>query len=82
MLVQGISGDRNSLGYFGYAYYIENTDRLKVVAVDGGGGCIERATELSGDEHVAGHDMGILENGNRHFPSTFLIIDINFIHLK
>ena len=41
VLVQGIAGDKNSLGYFGYAYYIENTDKLKLVAVDSGGGCIE-----------------------------------------
>ena len=40
VLVTGISGDSNSLGYFGYAYYAENADRLKLVAIDGGNGCI------------------------------------------
>ena len=40
VLVQGISGDRNALGYFGYAYYSQNTDKLKLVAVDSGGGCV------------------------------------------
>jgi phosphate transport system substrate-binding protein len=40
VLVLGISGDRNALGYFGYAYYIENTDKLKLVGVDGGKGCV------------------------------------------
>lgn len=40
VLVQGISGDRYSLGYFGYAYYAANTDKLKLVAVDSGSGCI------------------------------------------
>ncbi len=40
VLVQGISGDRNALGYFGYAYYIENSDKLKAVAVDDGNGCV------------------------------------------
>ena len=40
VLVQGISGDRNALGYFGYAYYIENPGKLKIVAVDGGDGCV------------------------------------------
>lgn len=33
VLVQGITGDRNSLGYFGLAYYEENRDKLKLVAV-------------------------------------------------
>ena len=40
VLVQGIAGDRNALGYFGYAYYVENPDLLKLVAVDGGAGCV------------------------------------------
>ena len=40
VLVQGISGDRNALGYFGYAYYSQNTDKLKLVEVDNGNGCV------------------------------------------
>ncbi|MGF1497059.1 MAG: PstS family phosphate ABC transporter substrate-binding protein [Elainellaceae cyanobacterium] len=35
ILVIGVEGDPNALGYFGYAYYIENQDRLQSVAVDG-----------------------------------------------
>jgi phosphate transport system substrate-binding protein len=34
VLVQGVSGDENALGYFGYAYYEENKNRLKLVPVD------------------------------------------------
>ena len=41
VLVQGIAGDRGSLGYFGYAYYASNSDKLKLVGVDSGSGCIE-----------------------------------------
>ena len=33
VLVQGVARDVNSLGYFGYAYYAENKDKLKAVAV-------------------------------------------------
>lgn len=33
VLVQGVSRDVNGLGYFGYAYYIENKDRLAAVSV-------------------------------------------------
>jgi len=35
VLVLGIAGDFGTIGYFGYAYYTENSDRLSVVAVDG-----------------------------------------------
>ncbi len=40
VLVQGIAGDTNALGYFGYAYFTQNTDKLKAVAVDDGKGCV------------------------------------------
>ena len=33
VLVQGVSRDVNALGYFGYAYYAENTDKLKAVPI-------------------------------------------------
>ena len=49
LLVQGIRGDRNSLGYFGYAYYAENRDSLKLVAVDSGSGCVAPSDETVGD---------------------------------
>jgi phosphate transport system substrate-binding protein len=32
-LVQGVTQDVNALGYFGYAYYAENQDKLKAVAI-------------------------------------------------
>jgi phosphate transport system substrate-binding protein len=35
VLVQGVSGDENALGYFGYSYYLNNRDKLKLLAVDG-----------------------------------------------
>ena len=38
VLVQGIANDKNALGYFGFAYYIENSNKLKAVAIDGGKG--------------------------------------------
>jgi phosphate transport system substrate-binding protein len=45
MLVQGISGDRYALGFFGYAYLAGNRERLNVVAVDGGMGCVNPSQE-------------------------------------
>ena len=45
VLVQGVAGDKNALGYFGYAYFAENRDKVKAIAVDGGSGCIEPSPE-------------------------------------
>ncbi|HUQ78965.1 MAG TPA: PstS family phosphate ABC transporter substrate-binding protein [Patescibacteria group bacterium] len=41
VLVTGVAGDANAIAFFGYAYYVENSDKLKAVQVDGGAGCIE-----------------------------------------
>jgi len=38
VLVQGVAGDKNAIGYFGLAYYEENKDKLKVAPIDGGKG--------------------------------------------
>ncbi len=35
VLVQGVAGDQNALGYFGFGYFEENQDRLKALTVDG-----------------------------------------------
>jgi phosphate transport system substrate-binding protein len=38
VLVQGVANDINALGFFGFAYYAENSKKLKAVAVDNGKG--------------------------------------------
>ncbi|MGD8869428.1 MAG: PstS family phosphate ABC transporter substrate-binding protein [Gemmatimonadales bacterium] len=40
VLVRGVAGGRYALGYFGYAYYVNNADKLKAVAIDDGDGCV------------------------------------------
>lgn len=50
VLVQAIAGDRLALGFFGYAYYVQNTNRLKLLAIDdsddtNGAGCIAPSPE-------------------------------------
>ena len=41
VLVQGVAGNKNAIGYFGYAYYAENQGKLKAVAVDAGKGGVK-----------------------------------------
>src|SRR3954451_17400237 len=45
VLVQGVAGEPGGLGYFGHSYYEQNKDKLNLVKVDGGGGCVEPTTE-------------------------------------
>ncbi|NJM05497.1 PstS family phosphate ABC transporter substrate-binding protein [Candidatus Gracilibacteria bacterium] len=43
LIAQDVSDNPNGLAFFGYAYYVEYGDQLRVVAVDGGAGCITPA---------------------------------------
>ncbi len=38
VLVQGVASDHNALGFFGFAYYIENAKKITAVAIDSGNG--------------------------------------------
>jgi phosphate transport system substrate-binding protein len=49
MLVRGVVGEKGALGYFGYAYYTQNADKLKLVAVDGGDGPVKPSQETVPD---------------------------------
>lgn len=41
VLVKGVSASDQTLGYFGFAYYLANQAKLKAVKVDSGSGCVE-----------------------------------------
>ena len=47
VLVQGISGEKSSLGYFGFSFFEENQDILRAVAIDhgSGSGCVAPTRE-------------------------------------
>jgi phosphate transport system substrate-binding protein len=45
VLVQGVSGESGGLGYFGFSYYEQNQDKLGLVKVDGGDGCVEPSAQ-------------------------------------
>ncbi|GAB4436203.1 MAG: PstS family phosphate ABC transporter substrate-binding protein [Rhodocyclaceae bacterium] len=51
VLVQGVSRDAGALGYFGYAYYAENKDKLKAVPIVNSKG---KAVEPSAENVVNG----------------------------
>jgi phosphate transport system substrate-binding protein len=45
VLVQGVSGEEGGLGYFGFSYYEQNQDKLNLVGVDAGSGCVKPSNE-------------------------------------
>jgi phosphate transport system substrate-binding protein len=48
-LVTGVEGDNGGLGYFGFSYYEGAQDKLNLVGVDAGGGCVKPSTQTIQD---------------------------------
>jgi phosphate transport system substrate-binding protein len=44
-LVAGVSTDPNALGYFGFAYYQKNKDKLRSLSIDNGKGAVSPSVE-------------------------------------
>ena len=65
VLVTGVAGDVNAISYFGYAYYAENTDKLKAVEIDGGNGCV-----APNDETIADNSYSPLSRPLFIYPNT------------
>ena len=83
VLVQGITGDKGSLGYFGYAYYRENEDKLKLVAVDSGSGCVSPSLETipSGEYSPLSRPLFIYVNiGSLLRPEVKAFVDFYMEH--
>lgn len=49
VIVQGVAASKGGLGYFGFTYFEENKDKLKLVKVDGGGGCVAPSVAAAQD---------------------------------
>ncbi len=49
VVVQGVAGSPNALGYFGFTYFEENADKLQSVEIDSGAGCVGPSAQTAQD---------------------------------
>jgi phosphate transport system substrate-binding protein len=49
VIVQGVSGERGGLGYFGFSYFEQNQGALKALEVDSGAGCVAPSADTAQD---------------------------------
>lgn len=47
--VTGVAAAKGALGYFGFSYYEDNTDKLRAVQIDSGKGCIAPSVPTAQD---------------------------------
>lgn len=53
VIVQGVSGSPNAIGYFGYTYFEENAQTLKAIEIDSGKGCVAPNAQTAQDGSYA-----------------------------
>ena len=46
-IIQGVEGSEAAIGYLGFAYYSQNTDRVKALGIDDGDGCVKPSLEAA-----------------------------------
>ena len=80
VLVQGVAGDEGALAFFGLAYVEENADRLRVLAVDSGAGCVVPSAETvqSGEYAPLARVEFVYVNADRVNPVLDQLIDFTF----
>ena len=62
--VTGVEGLPGGMGYFGFSFYQENSDKLKALEVDGGDGCVAPSEETVQDGlHALGRPLFIYPSG-------------------
>jgi phosphate transport system substrate-binding protein len=84
VLIQGIGGDKGSLGYFGYAYYQESKDKLKLLGIDSGSGCVKPSpiSIPSGEYTPLSRPLFIYVNTDsyKNKPAVKRLVDFYMIH--
>jgi len=45
VIITGVSGEENAIGYLGFSFYEQNQDKLNVIDVDSGSGCVKPSLE-------------------------------------
>ena len=82
VIIQGIAGTEanpDTLGWVGYAYYAENTDVVKALAVDGGDGCVAPTVDtISSGEYPIARPLFVYVNAGRAEENETLAAFIDF----
>lgn len=63
VIIENVSGSDSSLGWVGFAFADENAERVKLLAVDGGDGCVAPTPEtIASNEYPISRDLYIYVN--------------------
>ncbi|MTG90269.1 phosphate ABC transporter substrate-binding protein PstS family protein [Cellulosimicrobium sp. BIT-GX5] len=80
LTVQGVSGATGAMGFFGLSYAEENSDSVKLLAVDGGDGCVvpSKETVQDGTYSPLGRPLFIYVNNAKYAENEALRSFVDF----
>ncbi len=80
VIIEGISSNDTSLGWVGYAFFVENQDLVKAIAIDGGdGSCAEPTPEtISSGEYPIARPLFIYVDANKLESKPELVAFVDY----
>lgn len=79
VIIENISGSDSSLGWVGYAFADENADRVKLLEVDGGDGCVAPTPEtIASNEYPISRDLYIYVNADNAAANEALAAFVDY----
>jgi len=80
VIIEGISGNDTSLGWVGYAFFVENQDVVKALGVDGGdGSCVEPTPEtIASGEYPISRPLFIYVDANKLESKSELVAFVDY----
>jgi phosphate transport system substrate-binding protein len=80
VIIEGISGNDTSLGWVGYAFFVENQDVVKALAVDGGDGtCVDPTPEtIASNEYPISRPLFIYVDANKLDAKPELVAFVDY----
>jgi phosphate transport system substrate-binding protein len=80
VIIQGLAGDDTSLGWVGYAFYQENTDKVKAIPIaEEGDNCVEPTEEtIAAGEYPIARDLYFYVNSKKAESNDALQAFVDF----
>jgi len=79
VIIEGIAGSDTSLGWVGYAFFVENSDTVAALEVDGGDGCVAPTDEtISSNEYPISRNLYIYVNNDKAATNPALVDFVDY----